>query len=120
MSFECPRCGAVSHNPNDERHGYCGRCHAWTREPPMPPPPGFWMHETSGRLRPAVEAYLLGQHMAPDQIASLRAYLRQWIMHPAWRGPGVAELRAGVDGLISRRAISDWLDRALEQGIDPL
>jgi hypothetical protein len=29
-SFTCPRCGAVSQNPNDVREGYCGRCHDWT------------------------------------------------------------------------------------------
>jgi ribosomal protein S27AE len=30
-SFTCPKCGATSHNPNDLREGYCGRCHEWTR-----------------------------------------------------------------------------------------
>lgn len=30
MSFTCPVCGVVSHNPNDEREGYCGNCHEWT------------------------------------------------------------------------------------------
>lgn len=30
MSFTCPRCGAVSHNPHDEAEGYCGACHDWT------------------------------------------------------------------------------------------
>lgn len=25
--FTCPRCFAVSHNPNDTQHQYCGRCH---------------------------------------------------------------------------------------------
>jgi hypothetical protein len=25
--FECPVCGAVSHNPNDAREEYCGACH---------------------------------------------------------------------------------------------
>ncbi len=29
-NFACPRCGAVSYNPNDIEHGYCGRCHAFT------------------------------------------------------------------------------------------
>ena len=29
MSFLCPRCGAVSHNPNDAAHRYCGRCHVF-------------------------------------------------------------------------------------------
>jgi hypothetical protein len=28
--FVCPRCGAISANPNDVREGYCGACHDWT------------------------------------------------------------------------------------------
>lgn len=36
-SFECPRCGMVSHNGNDVAAGYCGNCHAFTRnEVPAP------------------------------------------------------------------------------------
>lgn len=31
MSFTCPRCSAVSHNPKDELEGYCGACHDFTR-----------------------------------------------------------------------------------------
>lgn len=29
-AITCPRCGATSHNANDVREGYCGRCHDWT------------------------------------------------------------------------------------------
>lgn len=29
-SFECPKCGAISHNPYDKQHGYCGSCHEFT------------------------------------------------------------------------------------------
>jgi hypothetical protein len=29
-SFECPVCHAVSFNPNDIEHGYCGACHQFT------------------------------------------------------------------------------------------
>ena len=25
----CPKCGMVSHNPNDVRERYCGNCHAF-------------------------------------------------------------------------------------------
>lgn len=28
--FTCPVCGAASAHPEDQRHGYCGRCHAFT------------------------------------------------------------------------------------------
>lgn len=31
MSYTCSRCGATSHHPEDERYGYCGRCHDHTR-----------------------------------------------------------------------------------------
>lgn len=30
MSFTCPVCGMTSHNPSDEREGYCGRCQDFT------------------------------------------------------------------------------------------
>jgi ribosomal protein S27AE len=29
-SIECPRCGRISHHPDDVREGYCGACHDWT------------------------------------------------------------------------------------------
>jgi len=58
-------------------------------------PPFYWMFETTGVLRPAVEAYLNHGEMTEPQIAALRAYLRQWIAGP-WRGPGIDRLRAGV------------------------
>ena len=77
------------------------------------------MNETSGVLRPAVEAYLRGGPLDDGQIAALRAYFRQWIAGP-WEGPGIEKLRDGIDGLTSRRAIVRWLDLAMKENIDPL
>lgn len=82
--------------------------------------PGYWMHETSGVLRPAVERYLPELPLSEADIAALRAYLRQWIAAPAWEGERIAELRRGIDGLTSRLTIDRWLDDALRLGIDPL
>jgi hypothetical protein len=79
-----------------------------------------WMYETSGGLRPAVEAYLRGQDMTSEQVASMRAYLRQWVTAPARQGPEVDALRQGVDGLTTDAAISQWLDLAAKSNIDPL
>jgi hypothetical protein len=31
MPFKCPRCESVSHHPEDARHGYCVKCHDFTR-----------------------------------------------------------------------------------------
>lgn len=60
--------------------------------------PGYWEHETSGVLRPAVTAYLRGDAMTPDHVAAMRAYLRQWIAGGWVSADGeVAELRASVD-----------------------
>jgi len=82
--------------------------------------PGYWMNETSGVLRPAVEAYLKGEPMTREQIAAMRAYLRQWMASPDWRGRRVAFLRRAIDDLTSREAIASWLAIADEEGIDPL
>ena len=82
--------------------------------------PGYWMYETSGVLRPAVEAYLYGDELTPQHIAALRAYLRQYINAPAWLGPEIDGLRDGIDSLHSRAQIATWLNKALDVGIDPL
>jgi hypothetical protein len=77
------------------------------------------MNETSGILRPAVEAYLTGQPMTDGQIAAMRAYFRQWVEgFPI--DAMMAELKIKVDGVVSREAISMWLYDAVELGIDPL
>jgi hypothetical protein len=82
--------------------------------------PGFWMYETSGVLRPAVEAYLRQEPLTGAQIAALRAYCRQW-MEGDWNWtPAIAELTLDVDALHSREALEDWIDRATALGIDPL
>ena len=80
--------------------------------------PGYWMNETSGVLRPAVETYLAGEPLAPEHVAAMRAYLRLWIYAPGWAG--AEELSDRVDRLTDRASISDWLNDALEIGIDPL
>jgi hypothetical protein len=91
--------------------------------------PGYWMWETTGVLRPVVEAYLGGGDLSAEQIAILRAYLRQWIGSPVWdenphagaeEHAWLAGMRAAVDGLTSRAAIAVWLDQAIRMGADPL
>ena len=92
--------------------------------------PHYWMHETSGVLRPVVEAFLAGGPLSPAQIATMRAYLRQWIMAEVWdRNPNaagiedraaLADLRATVGKLNSREALARWLGYAADEGIDPL
>lgn len=88
---------------------------------PLPPDiPGYWLRETTGILRPVIERYLAGDSLSERDCATMRAYLRQWINAPVWRGPEIEHLRDAIDGLTSRAAISAWLDAAEEIGIDPL
>jgi hypothetical protein len=68
----------------------------------------------------AIFALLEGERLNDEQVGLLRAYLRQWIFAPVWRGPAVDALRRGIDGLTTTEAIRRWLDDALHDGIDPL
>lgn len=93
------------------------------RIPPAPAAgaPGYWPNETTGVLRPAVEAYLLTEaELSRDQLGALRAYFRQWLASPLWRGREVEALRAGIDGIRDRPTVSAWLREAEAAGIDPL
>lgn len=83
--------------------------------------PGYWMYESSGALRPAIAAYLNRAVLSDEEIGTIRAYLKQWIMADCW-GPDrdLKGLRAEVDSLGSRSAIDRWLGRAEQIGIDPL
>jgi len=82
--------------------------------------PGYWMAETSSVLRPAVEAYLKDVEMTDDQIATMRAYLRQWIEKGNWIGGSIGDLRAMVGRIKTRADIHEWVYRAELEGIDPL
>ena len=82
--------------------------------------PGYWLAETTGILRPVVMAYLEGKDMVPEQVATMRAYLRQWIADPSWQGPGIAALRERVEAIRTREDVENWLADADEAGVDPL
>lgn len=56
MSFTCPRCERTSHNPNDEREGYCGSCHDWTG---TRTPPRFCCYVASGQQCRAIGRVVL-------------------------------------------------------------
>jgi hypothetical protein len=82
--------------------------------------PGYWMHETSGVLAPVVMRYLEGADLADDEIATMRAYLRQWLASPFWTGPDIYTLRTTIDAIYTTAQLRLWLERALDAGIDPL
>lgn len=57
MAFTCPRCSTTSHHPDDERHGYCGRCHWWTGDPTLGRPEVIAQAEAEGAIKPLDPAY---------------------------------------------------------------
>jgi hypothetical protein len=50
--IRCPRCGTPSHHPEDERQGYCGRCHWWTSDPQLGAPEAIAQAERDGAIEP--------------------------------------------------------------------
>lgn len=93
---------------------------SWSDEPLSVEAPGYWRYESSGILKPAIEAYLNGEPMSLTQVAAMCAYLRQWINSPLWKGPEIDGLRDSVHSLTNRAQIDRWLDEAMDAGIDPL
>ena len=77
------------------------------------------MYETTGVLRPVVERHLAGEVLNPEQLAIMRAYLRQWVTLP-FRGDDIDELRRSVDHIQSNADLRVWLGLADEAGVDPL
>ena len=66
--------------------------------------PGYWMNETSGKLRPSIEALILGVPLSTEDVVAIRDYLRQWI-GADWQGDEVADLRRRVELLTSSHEI---------------
>jgi hypothetical protein len=83
--------------------------------------PKYWMHETSGVLRPAVEAYLNGEPLSPSDVRILRAYLFQWVQSPVWAPSGILEaLRLRVAAIADEGELRACVNAAVELGLDPL
>jgi hypothetical protein len=98
-----------------------GRVHHVPREDVVKP--GFWMFETTGVLRPAVEAYMFNPkvELTEKQVGAIRAYCRQW-MEGDWddRDERIIQLRREVDRMVDRATIDSWMQKAMLAGIDPL
>jgi hypothetical protein len=81
--------------------------------------PKHWRYETSGVLRPVIDAYLRGHELTTHQVSSMRAYLRQWIQSPAWFGDN-SDLKRSVEAIQTVADIQAWVKAAVRRGMDPL
>jgi hypothetical protein len=90
----------------------------------------YWQHETSGRLKEAVETFLdSNEPLSELHRDCLATYFRIWKDYPGWKmdRPGMRqkleEWKASFDFMVAhgtRESIQSWLEKGLELGIDPL
>ena len=78
------------------------------------------MHETSGVLRPVVEAYLHGRALNDAEIGIMRKYLYQWVTLGDWREPSVPALTAAIADARTREDLNECIDNLVSLGMDPL
>jgi hypothetical protein len=89
--------------------------------PDHPDAPKFWMYETSGVLKPVVQAYLNGERLRPEQVRLMRDYLCQWVCSPVWGPSGSLEaLRLRVAAIETGQDIDDCIQVCVDLGMDPL
>lgn len=88
--------------------------------------PLYWQNEQTGKLREAVTAYLNnridGETVTENQIALLVEYIAYWVKAPCWDAPSdeLQELRLSVEQLDTAEKVDEWIQKALDLGIDPL
>lgn len=86
----------------------------------------YWRNETSGKLAIAINAFMDEKaHFTEPERDLLAAYLRMWAFYSGWRDDSgqLAALQESFDALVAkgnRETIWQWLDQAMDIGIDPL
>lgn len=86
-----------------------------------PDAPKFWMNESSGILKPVIEAYVNGKELTDKQIALMRAYLYQWVAAPVWIQTAALEiLKLRVAAIKTNDDLRTAISKAVEMNIDPL
>ena len=86
----------------------------------------YCRNETSGKLAIAINAFIdTDAHFTEPERDLLAAYLRMWAFYSGWQDNSgkLATLRENFDAMVTRgnrETIWQWLEQALEIGIDPL
>ena len=80
-------------------------------------PPHCWMEETTGVLAEAVDAYMNGERLTPQQIDLIKQYLRQFIERAKLTGAANKRLLLSkVDKLVRISDIEHFADELSEYG----
>jgi hypothetical protein len=109
-------------------HKHNMELHQDDRPPADPTAPKYWMHETGGELRRAVERYLTGSEMSIHDCRLVILYLQQWVNSPVWDANPIqsvnskrklSQLREGAAAARTRDDIEACTHLAVDLGLDP-
>ncbi|AFY74751.1 hypothetical protein Syn7502_02813 [Synechococcus sp. PCC 7502] len=83
--------------------------------------PLYWKNETSGHLEAAVIAYVNRLELSSKDIGLLKSYFAIWVNATVWmQSKELENLRQSVEAIATVEDIHQWLDKAIDIGIDPL
>jgi hypothetical protein len=87
---------------------------------PVEHPPHYWMTEQTGRLADAVETYVGGDPLTPEELDLIRQYLRQYLERAVMTGDANRKLLIGkLATLRTPREIERFADELAEIGVEP-
>lgn len=89
----------------------------------------YWKNETSGKLKNAILALMdtwTDKHysLSPQELEMLKTYFALWIDYPSWDRTGQEQqfeaLSSQLKSVTSTQQLNQWLEDAMDIGIDPL
>ncbi|MCU0495116.1 MAG: hypothetical protein MUD01_26305 [Chloroflexaceae bacterium] len=85
----------------------------------VPVPPRFWMEEQTGALADAVETYMNGERLKPEQLNLIKIYLRQYLERAVMTGDANRNKNLGrVEKLRTTSDIEQFAEELAEWGVE--
>jgi len=85
----------------------------------VPVPPRFWMEETTGVLNDAVDTYMNGEKLMPEQLELIKIYLRQFVERAVLSGEANRKLLLSkIDKLKTSTDVERFADDLSEYGAE--
>ena len=82
-------------------------------------PPRFWMEEQTGVLEDAVQAYMEGERLKPNQLRALKSYLKQFVERAPLAGDAkVHLLLQRIERIKTTRDVEAFADELAEYGAE--
>jgi hypothetical protein len=82
-------------------------------------PPRFWMEEQTGVLEDAVQAYMEGERLKPNQLRAIKSYLKQFVERAPLAGDAkVHLLLQRIERTKTTRDVEAFADELAEYGAE--